>query len=77
MSVIAVIASRSRASRTIAASSEGFDGSNEVPLEWVGVTVPWTPERLAEVDRRLNLDEFAHRFEDEAAREVGETYAAT
>ncbi|MEI7592347.1 MAG: ABC transporter permease [Actinomycetes bacterium] len=77
VSVIAVIASRSRASRTIAASSEGFDGSNEVPLEWVGVTVPWTPERLAEVDRRLNLDEFAHRFEDEAAREVGETYAAT
>ncbi len=29
-----------------------------MPLEWVGLTVPWTAERLAEIDRRLNLDEF-------------------
>jgi branched-chain amino acid transport system permease protein len=27
-----------------------------VPLEWVGVTVPWTPDRIAEVDRHLCLD---------------------
>jgi len=31
---------------------------SEVPLEWMGLTVPWTAERLAEVDRRLNLEEF-------------------
>jgi branched-chain amino acid transport system permease protein len=31
---------------------------SEVPLEWVGLTVPWTAERLTEVDRRLNLEEF-------------------
>jgi len=30
----------------------------EVPLEWMGLTVPWTAERLAEIDRRLNLEEF-------------------
>jgi hypothetical protein len=28
----------------------------EVPLEWVGVTVPWTDERLAEVDAHLQLE---------------------
>jgi branched-chain amino acid transport system permease protein len=27
-----------------------------VPLEWVGVTVPWTPDRIAEVDRHLRID---------------------
>ena len=31
---------------------------SEVPLEWMGLSVPWTAERLAEVDRRLNLEEF-------------------
>jgi branched-chain amino acid transport system permease protein len=34
-----------------------------VPLEWVGITVPWTPERLAEVDRGLNLEEFVFELE--------------
>jgi branched-chain amino acid transport system permease protein len=28
-------------------------------LEWVGVTTPWTAERLAEVDAALQLDSFA------------------
>ena len=31
---------------------------DEVPLEWMGVTVPWTAERLAEIDQRLCLQEF-------------------
>jgi branched-chain amino acid transport system permease protein len=29
----------------------------EPELEWVGITVPWTPERVAELDRALALDE--------------------
>jgi branched-chain amino acid transport system permease protein len=55
----AAIAARSRASKRVPAESEGGDLSVEVPLEWVGVTVPWTAERLADVDRHLNLEEFA------------------
>jgi len=31
----------------------------EVPLEWVGITVPWTAERLAEIDHHLCLQEFS------------------
>jgi branched-chain amino acid transport system permease protein len=27
------------------------------PLEWVGITVPWSPDRVAELDRALALDE--------------------
>lgn len=27
----------------------------EVPLEWLGLTEPWTPERVAELDRELAL----------------------
>jgi hypothetical protein len=26
-------------------------------LEWVGVTVPWAPEKVHELDRALALDE--------------------
>jgi branched-chain amino acid transport system permease protein len=29
------------------------------PLEWVGLSEPWTPERLAEVERELVLEEFS------------------
>ena len=29
--------------------------TEEVPLEWVGVTVPWTPELLAKTSRSLDL----------------------
>ena len=29
-----------------------------VPLEWVGITVPWTNEHIAELDRHLDLSEF-------------------
>jgi branched-chain amino acid transport system permease protein len=57
--VAAAIAARSRASTHVPVEIEGGDLSVEVPLEWVGVTVPWTAERLADVDRRLNLEEFA------------------
>jgi branched-chain amino acid transport system permease protein len=28
-------------------------------LEWVGITTPWTPERLVEVEEALQLDSFA------------------
>jgi branched-chain amino acid transport system permease protein len=30
-----------------------------VPLEWVGLTVPWTPDRLAELEEQLRLDSIA------------------
>ena len=30
-----------------------------VDLEWVGITTPWTADRLAEVDSALQLDGFA------------------
>jgi hypothetical protein len=29
-----------------------------VDLEWVGITTPWTADRLAEVDSALQLDGF-------------------
>ena len=29
----------------------------EPDLEWVGITSPWTPERVAAIDRALALDE--------------------
>ncbi len=28
----------------------------EVPLEWVGITVPWTDDRVAEIESNLRLD---------------------
>jgi len=34
----------------------------ETPLEWVGLSEPWTPARLAQVDGELALHEF--RFDE-------------
>jgi branched-chain amino acid transport system permease protein len=61
--VIAALIARVRASRAAvraldeAGTSPGaalaLDG--KISLEWVGVTVPWTAERLAEVDSHLYL----------------------
>ncbi len=34
----------------------GADAAPEVPLEWVGVTVPWTEARLEQVDAHLHLE---------------------
>jgi branched-chain amino acid transport system permease protein len=41
-----------------------------IELEWVGITVPWTRERIAEVDAALDLDGFASEVaaDEEAAR---------
>ncbi|MBA3303741.1 MAG: ABC transporter permease [Actinomycetota bacterium] len=42
--------------RSSATSAEG-DGKPEPDLEWVGVTVPWTTERVDAVDRALALEQ--------------------
>jgi branched-chain amino acid transport system permease protein len=62
--VAAALTARKRATSPapaeLAAVAAGVtDAEVVVPLEWVGVTVPWTADRLAEVDRGLNLEEFA------------------
>ena len=50
-------AARQAMSDTTIPPTPARDGREKpVPLEWVGITVPWTPERLAEVDRRLGID---------------------
>ena len=40
-------------------------------LEWVGVTVPWTPDRLAEVDAALKLDGFESVVADQDGAQEG------
>lgn len=45
-----------KAEEVAAAEAAEPDGT---PLEWLGLTAPWTPERLAEVDEALALEEFA------------------
>jgi hypothetical protein len=51
ITLVGALAARFRA-------EEATEREREVPLEWVGVTVPWTPDRLVEVDRALNLEQF-------------------
>jgi branched-chain amino acid transport system permease protein len=50
--VIAAAASLLRARRQVVDLSEPL-----TPLEWVGIDVPWTPDRVNELDRALALDE--------------------
>jgi branched-chain amino acid transport system permease protein len=50
--VTANVAAMVRASRRVIDLAEP-----EPELEWVGITVPWTEERVAELDRALALDE--------------------
>ena len=60
--VAAALAARTRAASAAAAAgalaTHGAPIDGSTPLEWVGITVPWTADRLAEVDRALNLEEF-------------------
>lgn len=61
--VIGVVASEVRAfvaGKTLGYAEPGMrsTGPPPTPLEWVGLAEPWTPDRLAEVDRALALDEF-------------------
>src|SRR6185436_14194258 len=57
--LVALGLARARAARRMGAALEaGIVPADEVPLEWMGVTVPWTAERLAEIDQRLCLQEF-------------------
>jgi CelD/BcsL family acetyltransferase involved in cellulose biosynthesis len=42
------------AARAVATGAAAAD-VEEVPLEWVGVTVPWTPELLAKTEQVLGL----------------------
>jgi len=62
VAVLALLVARSRAaSRAVEEGKLAHHGApveDTVPLEWVGVTVPWTADRLAEIDRGLNLEEF-------------------
>jgi branched-chain amino acid transport system permease protein len=51
--VAGLVGARVRASRAVA--TDPAIGPVP-PLEWVGVTVPWTPDRLDEVDEQLRLD---------------------
>jgi branched-chain amino acid transport system permease protein len=46
------------------AMAEGGEAEEEViDLEWVGITSPWTPDRLAEVNSALNLDGYTAEIE--------------
>jgi branched-chain amino acid transport system permease protein len=57
---VGLAAARTRGDRLRNAEAQAGElPVEEVPLEWVGILVPWTEERLAEVDRRLRLDEFS------------------
>ena len=62
---VAAVAIASRR-RIVALQSEGMrEGrSEEIPLEWVGVTVPWTPELLASTEQALNLAAAQHEALD-------------
>jgi branched-chain amino acid transport system permease protein len=42
--------------RAAAAAEPPAPDQEEVPLEWLGITAPWTPERVAELDRALALE---------------------
>jgi branched-chain amino acid transport system permease protein len=48
----AVATARARSAEQVAAAVEP-----EPELEWVGVTAPWTPERVEALDRALALDQ--------------------
>ena len=52
------------------AAKEGTADDVERPaeLEWVGVTTPWTPDRLAEIDGALKLDGYESVADQEAER---------
>jgi branched-chain amino acid transport system permease protein len=62
MFVVAVAAlgvARRRAERSMGSALEaGEVPVEDVPLEWMGVTVPWSVDKLTEIDRHLYLQEF-------------------
>lgn len=80
MGIMFVLASVAARKRTATAAPDEAtivtDAGAVVPLEWVGVTVPWTTERLAEVDRSLNLEEFAFDLQTIDLPEREHTHAA-
>jgi branched-chain amino acid transport system permease protein len=50
-------AARQAMSDTTVTPTPAVNGREKpVPLEWVGITVPWTPDRVAEIDRRLGIE---------------------
>jgi len=52
----AAAARQAMSDTTVAPAPSTGPGERPVPLEWVGVTVPWTADRVAEIDRHLRLD---------------------
>jgi hypothetical protein len=56
------------------AAAEGVEVEEKpVDLEWVGITTPWTPDRLVEINSALNLD--GYTAELEAHREAASARA--
>jgi branched-chain amino acid transport system permease protein len=59
-----------RARRAAVLASEGDGDAAEAAFEWMGITTPWTPEALAEIESHLQLDAFHAEIAHQSARTV-------